>query len=932
MTLQQGTRLGHYEIRSLVGAGGLGEIYLANDLSLHRPVGIKLLPADLAADEDRLERFKREAYAASSLNHPNILTIFEIGREGESYFLVTEFVDGESLAQHLQRDSLALTEALEVAIQVASALAAAHAAGILHRDIKPDNIVLRRDRLIKVVDFGVATLSERHEINSETQPLAESLYDTGSDAIGTAPYMSPEQVRGLSVDARTDIWSLGVVLYQMVTGHLPFAGKAPEVFAEILKTDPPVLARYLPRAPNELERIVIKCLRKGPEERYQMVKELGLDLKSLKQQLEFEELRRGDRTTRESGVKREDTAQPKNYSTQVMVTPTGIGASDIRRTSSTTPVVTRPPAHNRRLVLALCVLAAIAGMGGLLYSFRSQLQSPPGPAGAAPEIVPFTSSPGNETAPSFAPDGNRIAFAWNGGQGDNTDIYVKQVGTDDLQRLTTDPAADIQPRWSRDGLHIAFLRQTAEGYGLYLIPSIGGTERQLTRLSLVPPIRFDVVQVDWSPDGTWLAVSDRGSPEEPFSIFAVARDSGEKRRLTSTQAGVNGDFSPAVSPDGKTVAYRHFEGGGLSEIYLVPVAGGEARRLTFGDAVKSSPAWTPDGRDILFLAESGSDMGLWRVPAAGGTPDRVEAVGTAVTSFALSRQGNRLAWTQTINDSNIWQVDLSGTIAQRESARMLISSTKIDVASQFSPDGKRIVFASTRSGRTAIWMSDGDGQRPAQVASFGRGSAGSPRWSPDGRWIVFDARVDGNADIYRTSPEGGKLLRLTTESSEDIVPSVSRDGQWIYFCSNRSGTPQIWKMPADGGSAVQVTKGGGFDNVESPDGRYLYYAKGRGQPGIWRLPVAGGDETPVLDKHRAGLWRQWAVVEQGIFFITAERPEHPVIEFFRFADRSVTPVMTLDKRLPDTISGLAVSPDGRRLIWAQLDHVSSDISLIENFH
>ncbi len=370
MTLQQGTRLGHYEIRSLVGAGGLGEIYLANDLSLHRPVGIKLLPADLAADEDRLERFKHEAYAASSLNHPNILTIFEIGHEGESYFLVTEFIDGESLAQHLQRDSLALTEALEVAIQVASALAAAHAAGILHRDIKPDNILLRRDRLVKVVDFGVATLSERQEINSETQPLKESLYDTGSDAIGTAPYMSPEQVRGLSVDARADIWSLGVVLYQMVTGHLPFAGKAPEVFAEILKTDPPVLARYVPRVPHELERIVMKCLRKDQEERYQMVKELGLDLKSLKQQLEFEELRRGGRTTSKSGVTPEDTAQPKDYSTQVMATPTSIGASDIRRTSSTTPVVTRPPAHNRRLVLALCALAAIAGIGRIALQLQ----------------------------------------------------------------------------------------------------------------------------------------------------------------------------------------------------------------------------------------------------------------------------------------------------------------------------------------------------------------------------------------------------------------------------------------------------------------------------------------------------------------------------------------------------------------------------------
>jgi Tol biopolymer transport system component len=188
-----------------------------------------------------------------------------------------------------------------------------------------------------------------------------------------------------------------------------------------------------------------------------------------------------------------------------------------------------------------------------------------------------------------------------------------------------------------------------------------------------------------------------------------------------------------------------------------------------------------------------------------------------------------------------------------------------------------------------------------------------------------------HADIYVITPEGGKPRRLTTEPSEDVVPSFSRDGQWIYFCSNRSGARQIWKMPAAGGLALQVTRGGGFDNVESPDGRFLYYAKERGVPGIWRLPVAGGDETPVLDHHRAGLWRQWAVVEQGIFFMTAETPDRPLIEFFRFATGKVSLVMTLEKRLPDTTSGLAVSPDGRQLVWAQLDQISSDINLMENF-
>jgi Tol biopolymer transport system component len=255
-------------------------------------------------------------------------------------------------------------------------------------------------------------------------------------------------------------------------------------------------------------------------------------------------------------------------------------------------------------------------------------------------------------------------------------------------------------------------------------------------------MRFDILQVSWSPDGQWLAISDKPSPQEPFSIFAVSFDSGERRRLTSPAAEITGDLTPAVSPDGKMIAYKHFESGGISEIYLMPVAGGESKRLTFSDIVKSSPVWMPDGRDLLFLSESGSNIGLWRVPTAGGTPERVEAVGQAVTSFAISPQRNRLAWAQTINDSNIWQVDLSAVAAPtglKPSAKMLISSTKGDVSSQFSPDGKRIAFASTRSGRSAIWVADSTGEHPFQVASFDRGAAGSPRWSPDGQGLVFDA-------------------------------------------------------------------------------------------------------------------------------------------------------------------------------------------------
>jgi eukaryotic-like serine/threonine-protein kinase len=921
MSIPSGAKLGYYEIRSLLGEGGMGEVYLADDLRLHRPVALKLLRADLAADEDRLLRFKREAYTASSLNHPNILTIYEFGREDEYHFIVSEFIDGESLSRHIQREPFQLQDVLEIGIQVASALAAAHAAGIVHRDIKPDNIMLRSDRLVKVVDFGIAKLSEQQDAGSETAPL----YVTApGKVIGTAPYMSPEQVRGLPVDTRTDIWSLGVVLYQMVGGQLPFTGRTmTEVIAEILKTEPPVLTFYVPNVPAELERIVSKALRKDREERYQVVKDLGLDLKTLKQRMEFEaELERsGSRVVRSGEVSRgvAEADLTEANATRILGTPVDSAVSKAQTTSSAEYVVSEIRRHKRGLTLALLVIiAAIAGAGWWLYSFISRLQLQSRSTGTAFEITPFTSLPGDERVPSFSPDGNRIAFSWNGEQGDNTDIYVKQIGTEDLQRLTTNPAADIQARWSPDGLYIAFLRQTAENYGLYLMPSIGGKERLLTNISLVPPTRFAVAQVSWSPNGEWLAVSDKGSPQEPYRIFMVERDSGERRRLTSPPTESTGDLSPAVSPDGKMVAYKHFESGGVSEIYLVPVAGGEPRRLTSSDVVKLSPAWTPDGRDILFLSES-------------GTPERVGAVGQTVLSFDISPQGNRLAWAQTVSDSNIWQVELSGEAARKASAKVLISSTKADVSSQFSPDGNRIVFASTRSGRSGIWISDSDGQHQVQLAAFAHGAAGSPRWSFDGRWIVFDGRVEGNADIYVINPEGGKPRRLTTERSEDVVPSCSRDGQWIYFSSNRSGVLQIWKMPAAGGQAVQVTRGGGFDSVESPDGKFLYYAKERGEPGIWRVPVPGGEETPVLDHHRAGLWRQWAVVEQGIFFITAETPDRPLIEFFSFTTGKASLVMTIEKRVPDTISGLSVSPDGRRLIWTQLDQITSDIMLMNNF-
>jgi dipeptidyl aminopeptidase/acylaminoacyl peptidase len=263
----------------------------------------------------------------------------------------------------------------------------------------------------------------------------------------------------------------------------------------------------------------------------------------------------------------------------------------------------------------------------------------------------------------------------------------------------------------------------------------------------------------------------------------------------------------------------------------------------------------------------------------------------------------------------------------------LIASSLGDAAPQFSPDGQQIAFGSVRTGRQEIWVSDRNGANPIAIASLGKRS-GTPRWSPDGRQIVFDSLVEDNWDIYVVGANGGQPRRLTNDPAEDACGSWSRDGRWIYFGSSRSGSLQIWKMPAEGGQAVQMTRQGGFEGFEgfeSPDGRYFYYAKGRRAAGIWRIPVAGGEETLVLDHHRAGYWRYWAVTAQGIYFATAELPARPLIEFFSFATGKVTLVATIEKQIQAGFCGLAVSPDNRWVLYTQLDQRGSDIMLMENF-
>ena len=603
-------------------------------------------------------------------------------------------------------------------------------------------------------------------------------------------------------------------------------------------------------------------------------------------------------------------------------------APDEVKTLETESTLRHLPMRRFALPMVFLMAGAIVALGIWFLALRPVVKVPASLLG----ISPVTSFPGNEDQAAFSPDGRQIAFVWNGEKEDNSDIYVKMIGAERPLRLTSNPAPDTDPAWSPDANYVAFLRQSANDGGVFLVPALGGAERKLADIFPYRPVVIGNT-LSYSPDGKLLAVPDKTSQQQPFSIFSISTETGEKTKLTSPPSGSVGDFFPTFSPDQKTLAFVRSVSIAAADVYLLSMAaGGEPRRLTFDHTSIRGLSWNSDGKEIVFASRrGGSTYNLWKTSIEGSQPERLTTADRDIYSPTISRQGNHLSYTQSMMDGNIWRIALHASKGQESAPLKLISSTLEDSGPQYSPDGKRIVFASRRSGTFEIWMCDGDGSNPRALTSIGGPLTGTPRWSPDGRQIAFDSWIEGNADIYIINADGGKPRRLTFDTDEDITPSWSRDGRWVYFGCTRSGSMQIWKVPPEGGQAVQVTKQGGFEGFESTDGKYFYYSKGRAVPGIWRVPVSGGEESLVLDQHRAGMWRYWAINDQGIYFATAEITSHPIIEFFSFATGKITPIAKLDVPLYKTDPGLAVSPDGQWLLIVQMDQSGSDIVMATDF-
>ena len=747
-----GKTVSHYHILEKLGEGGMGEVWKAQDTRLDRFVAIKFVPERTADDAQTVERFLREARAASALNHPHICTIFDIGEWEGRRFIVMELLEGLTLRDWVASGPLDLERILEIGTQLADALDAAHTRNIIHRDIKSTNIILSDRGRAAILDFGLAKIVMSQGPSNEdeaTMVAQKDLTDAGL-AVGTIGTMSPEQALGKDVDARTDIFSLGAVLYELATGRQAFPGNtSAAVFDAILNRDPVAPATLNPDLPPALVRIIEKMLEKDRDLRYRSAADVVTDLKRLR---------------RDSG-------------SQASVS---VAAAQLRRKSGS----------SRRLLLGLAGVVVVAAAVTTVGMLRGRPEARLGPF----QTRPLTGMVGVEGSGSWSPDGSFVAF--NHCADGPMDIFVMSATGGDPMQLVKSPADDTYPRWSPDNRWIAFASGRDGPAAIYLVPPLGGSVRKLVDLES-PALNLDglIGANPWSPDGRFLVYSRAGAADGP-AVFKIDVENGSETQLTDPDNN-EAHLSPSWSVDGRRIAFVRYAAAGGATLMTMDPGGRELTEEYADEKALNAPAWTPDSRSLVFDSDRGGSNDLWVLKLGSESPQPLTSGGGDEEDAAVSRSGNVL-YNTTSHQTDLYLRDL-GTGEERR----LTSHTQDNFGAQFSPDGKRIAYMSSRTGDGEIWVLD---------------------------------------------LETGDELRPAPHPKEDRSPTWSRDGKEILFISSRAGTPQAWAVAATGGAPRKLSDDVILGSLRiTPDGAQLgFIGLGEGRTALKTMPVAGGPSTELL--------------------------------------------------------------------------------------
>jgi serine/threonine protein kinase/dipeptidyl aminopeptidase/acylaminoacyl peptidase len=930
-----GKTLDRYQVLSLLGSGGMGEVYLAEDTRLNRKVAIKFLPAELTTNRgDRLRRFEQEAHAASALNHPNILTIYEIGTTDSARFIVTEFIDGLTLRQRMEQSALHLQEALDIAIYVASALVAAHRVKIVHRDIKPENIMVRRDdSLVKVLDFGLAkSTQKRSDAAADPEAQTRALVNTAPGMVmGTVAYMSPEQARGLAVDERTDIWSVGVVLYEMISGKVPFSGTgANEVISGILSREQPApLTRFAHNLPSELDRIVTKALAKDREERYQSTKDLLIDLKRLRQKLVIdEEIERSIK--HEAGAAGATANASEQASATLIHEPAAVTSAPSLNhpVTSAEYIVSEIKHHIRGILFALALMIiAGAGVGLWLYSTRSRSTF----SSQAMKITRLTST-GKATNAAISPDGKYVVYSMD--DAGQQSLWLSQVAISSHVQIV--PSARVSYSgitFSRDGNLIYYVRnEQGGGSVLYQAPALGGGGERKVLVDVHSPISF-------SPDGKRLAFVRRypASPGGDALMVANADGTEEKILLTRKKSGLLGYNGPAWSPDGKIIACgdRNYSGDSYSRVVGVQVADGTEIPITSQRWEVSSVGrveWLANGDGLLVTAaEVGILPQIWHLPYPGDGAVKLFNDLNGYGDLSLTSDSSALVTVRSDRLVNIW-VAPNGDASQ---AKQITSGAGREdgafLGIGWTPDSK-IVYSSMAGDDPNIWMisADGVGNKQLSVNTF---QTSFPSASPDGRYLFWVAKATDTAapEIWRMDIDGGNPKQLTHTGGSGVwFPQLSPDGQWMVYGTIKAelGHHSLWKVTIDGGVPIQLTDKPSWRPVISPDGkRIACHRLDEGQWKIALLPFEGG--MPIRIFNNSGVYNRpilWTPDGRAVAFI---RTTEGVSNLFTQPLDGGEPQKLTDFK-DQRIFNFAWSRDGKQLALSR-GVVNSDVVLITNF-